>query len=507
MNTIQKIFIQDVKHICSNIFLLIIALGVCVLPALYAWCNIYSNWDPYGNTGNLKVAAVSLDEGFTDEDGSYSNSGDAIIENLHENDKIDWQFVKTEEAALEGVKDGSYYAALVIPKDFTYNMYHILFEDVENPTLLFYQNQKKNPVANKITDTVVETLQGNIEEQFIMTMTRRIFQGTNTLSADLEAEGGVDGFIEKLESIHADLESYQKTIDVAIRGNATLLAATGEAMDDTKVMKQKAQSSADTIGQASDSVSTSKTTISNYSSQVNTSIDQMQTTLNRSIATLNEATLTNDVAAMVTAAEAVQADLSQINTNLAALLAASSNDSNVVSTLTALQSTSAAVDGAMSAVVSAQNDTVQQDLETIRKNAVSHISDAVTSLESMQSQITNSLTPQINQSFDGLQLVLQNSQNLMSNMAAVLGGMGDVYGSLQLTANSATTSLEKTSEALGLISQRLTDVIDKVKAASESDKAKILMETLSGDPEVYGEFFAEPVVIDNHVLYPVDNYG
>ena len=208
MNIIKRIFFNDLKHVISNFFILVIVVGVCILPALYAWCNIYSNWDPYGNTGNLKVAAVSLDEGYKDKDGTYSNSGEAIIENLHDNDKIDWQFVKTEEEAIAGVKDGSYYAALVVPKDFTYNMYNILFEDVDKPQLIFYQNQKINPVANKITDTVVGTIQSNIEEQFIKTMTQRIFEGTNTLSSDLEEDGGVDRFIEKLKDINKDLISY-----------------------------------------------------------------------------------------------------------------------------------------------------------------------------------------------------------------------------------------------------------------------------------------------------------
>ena len=30
---------------------------------LYAWFNIAANWDPYGNTGELKVAVVNEDEG------------------------------------------------------------------------------------------------------------------------------------------------------------------------------------------------------------------------------------------------------------------------------------------------------------------------------------------------------------------------------------------------------------------------------------------------------------
>ena len=41
-------------------------LAIGVLPSLYAWLNIYSNWDPYGNTGNISIAAASLDKGWTE---------------------------------------------------------------------------------------------------------------------------------------------------------------------------------------------------------------------------------------------------------------------------------------------------------------------------------------------------------------------------------------------------------------------------------------------------------
>ena len=84
MKTIRQIFFTDLKHIVTNFFALVIVVGVGVLPSLYAWFNIYSNWDPYGSTGNLKMAAISLDEGWTDDDGVYQNAGDELIEKLQD---------------------------------------------------------------------------------------------------------------------------------------------------------------------------------------------------------------------------------------------------------------------------------------------------------------------------------------------------------------------------------------------------------------------------------------
>ena len=165
------------------------------------------------------------------------------------------------------------------------------------------------------------------------------------------------------------------------------------------------------------------------------------------------------------------------------------------------------VDKATQFIIDAGKGAANGELDSKRNEVIKYIDTAIDGLETMQTQVGKNLTPQINSSMESLELVLQNSQTLMNNMASVLGGMGDIFGSLQVTASSATTSLEKTSEALGMISERLTAAIDKVENVAEGDKAKILMETLAGDPEMYGEFFAEPVHIETEVLYPVENYG
>ena len=191
MGTIKKIFQDDVLSLVKNFFALVIVIGICFLPALYAWFNIYSNWDPYGNTGALKLAAVSLDEGYTDDEGVYHNQGDTIIENLHENTAVNWQFVKTADDAIDGVYSGKYYAAVIIDKKFSYNMYNVFSDESAGPTLLFYENQKKNPVATKISDTVVQTLQTNINSAFVEVVMTEVFSGAGSFYGDLQDDGGI----------------------------------------------------------------------------------------------------------------------------------------------------------------------------------------------------------------------------------------------------------------------------------------------------------------------------
>ena len=59
MKNIIKIFLSDIKGLAKNFFALVIAIGLCIIPCLYAWFNIYSNWDPYANTSSIKIAVAS----------------------------------------------------------------------------------------------------------------------------------------------------------------------------------------------------------------------------------------------------------------------------------------------------------------------------------------------------------------------------------------------------------------------------------------------------------------
>ena len=65
MINIFRIFVTDVKRIFTNVVAIVVIMGLTVIPCLYAWFNIFSNWDPYGAsaTGNLPVAVFSEDKG------------------------------------------------------------------------------------------------------------------------------------------------------------------------------------------------------------------------------------------------------------------------------------------------------------------------------------------------------------------------------------------------------------------------------------------------------------
>ena len=150
MRNIWTVFKTDIKSLSKCFFACAVAVAIAILPSLYAWLNIYSNWDPYGNTGGISIAVASLDQGYTDEDGVYTNKGANVVADLREATSIHWVPVESDEAAREGVYAGDYYAAVVIGKDFTSAPHRV---QNLSPSLISFPHFSQNGINSPILIT------------------------------------------------------------------------------------------------------------------------------------------------------------------------------------------------------------------------------------------------------------------------------------------------------------------------------------------------------------------
>ena len=82
-----RIFRRDLSRLMHNRAAILVTIGVCLLPSLYAWFNIVANIDPYANTSGIKVAVANNDQEAS-SNGLSINAGDEIITNLKENDQL-----------------------------------------------------------------------------------------------------------------------------------------------------------------------------------------------------------------------------------------------------------------------------------------------------------------------------------------------------------------------------------------------------------------------------------
>lgn len=151
MKTIWKLFVGDIRRITSNVVSIIIVIGLVVIPGIFTWFNVAASWDPFANTGNLKFAVANEDDGYrSDLIPVKINIGDQVVNTLRSNDQLDWTFT-TKKEAINGTKSGEYYAAVVIPKNFSTRMMTFFASDGDHAEIAYYNNEKKNALAPKIT--------------------------------------------------------------------------------------------------------------------------------------------------------------------------------------------------------------------------------------------------------------------------------------------------------------------------------------------------------------------
>ena len=184
MKNILHLFKRDVQNVSRSVIGLVVVMGLIIVPCLYAWFNIAGSWDPYGNTGNLKIAVVNTDEGYeSDLIPVEVNVGENVTATLRGNESFDWVVLNDRDKAIEGVKSGAYYAAVVIPKTFSADMMTLFSTDVKHADIEFYENQKANAIAQIVTEKGSSAVQNQVNESFTETITS---VGLKTVSSLLD---------------------------------------------------------------------------------------------------------------------------------------------------------------------------------------------------------------------------------------------------------------------------------------------------------------------------------
>ena len=210
----------DIKNIIKNPAALIVIAAVTFLPSLYAWLNIAASWDPYENTQGVSVAVVSLDEGATIQNKEI-DVGDNVIVSLAQNEDLGWQFVSKDEA-VQGVEHGDYYAAIIIPEDFSEKLLSVTSDEIEKPKIDYYINEKINAISPKVTNSGASAIVENIQSTFVEEANKSIMEIFNELGLGLEknyiniekVRDSIFLLEEEIPDIYASLQKADLTLDV-----------------------------------------------------------------------------------------------------------------------------------------------------------------------------------------------------------------------------------------------------------------------------------------------------
>ena len=164
---------------------LIITMAIVLLvPILYAGTFLKAVWEPYNNTGNMKVGVVNLDKK-VDLDGKTLEVGNSMVEKLKENKKVNWQFVDKETADKE-LREGDYYMVVTIPENFSKNASSLSNENPEKMNINFTTNFTKSKNGEKIMETVASNLTNTVKDQVVKTYTATLYSKFSEIGGSLQ---------------------------------------------------------------------------------------------------------------------------------------------------------------------------------------------------------------------------------------------------------------------------------------------------------------------------------
>ncbi len=165
---------KEWKNLFQNKLLLMVLCAIALIPTIYAGLFLASMWDPYGNVDHLPVAVVNEDAAV-----SYNNSqlqiGNNLVENLKKNNALLFDFVDAN-VAKEGLKNGTYYMVITIPKDFSKNASTLMNQTPQKMVLHYDTNPGTNYIASKLSETARSKIRSSVSEEVTKTYTQTVFE-------------------------------------------------------------------------------------------------------------------------------------------------------------------------------------------------------------------------------------------------------------------------------------------------------------------------------------------
>lgn len=526
MHTVFAIFLRDVKRILRNPVALVVTMGVAIIPSLYAWCNILANWDPYANTGNIQVAVANEDEGTTSTLVGHLNAGQQTVTQLKSNHQLGWRFV-SKQHAVDGVKAGKYYAAIVLPKDFSSSLIGTVTGEKNQPSITYYINEKMNAIAPKITDTGATTIDEQINATFVSSVADAVAKqvkaaaGNTTDSlhtAQSDVVNNLNDTINQLETVQQQLGGTRSTLDKAT-------TTIDSAKQTNTALASEVNDALDTITNTSDLLAQTRAQTQRFSTTLTGALDNGSTQLSGLQVTVGNVTGTmlNGLNTTQDALSQVSSSMRSVNSTAGEALDGMDNalkasgldpDSQTYKDLSAQlvearkqltfqQQRIDAFDQDTTAAINAGKSTANgfnDDVTTLAKNGTA-------SMASARTTITGTVMPNLNTGLDTLSLANGSLAGTLTTLQGTLKQGNGLLDQLSRTVSQTNATLAGAQTQLANLSKQLSTTRTDVASLSSSRMFQQLSEMLGLNANEIGSFVGEPVHLDEKVLYPVENYG
>ena len=519
MRNVLEIVRNDFRVIRQNTMTGIMVFGLVLIPLLFTCFNVLASWEPFENTEKLKIAVASNDRGHRTDIGAIDvNLGNEVLSKLSRNHEIDWQITDSEDA-IDGTKSGDYYAAIVLPENFSTELMTFYVRGTKAPKLTLYTNEKKNALSSIITSKGASGVIQEIDKNFTqvvasvglgaITSLDEYLNTSDSKQALTRVQNRVDDTAARLRSGAQTARSLSTLVETTVPLVETadsILENAGARMDILRNGSGDGNVAGDleaAVGNVRDSVSTAlDATQSSYEGvrdRVNELVDGTQATSGATADTFDAMAakfgqqadgltamrdrLEDTVGAVVpgVAKPGYDRAISDLNTSIARTRGLQESFSAVAADLRGGRDTGSSISQAKDAFTA-----------------------AIAAVENAKNSYEQNLRPQID--------ALSEPVSRLSNDIEVIGE--DIRGIRGTISGSPVDTLRKTSAATMGLSNRFDDLaarFDEIHNALEEAKdtgdLSRIAEAVGDDPSALAAQLAAPVQVEEDPVFPVQSFG
>ena len=517
MKAVWEIFRADLSRAHRSLISMVVVLGLVVLPSFFAWFNISASWDPFANTKNLRIAIANTDKGYkSDLIPLEVNIGNRVVSALRTNEQFNW-VIDSEEQAIEKTRSGEYYAAVVIPPDFSKEMLTFFSSDAHSTPLTYYINEKKNGLAPKIAGQGAERVSAQINQIFAQTVAEIAVDTASSLSDSLSDPTNVRG----IQALNSRLESTSQRLNAAATSAdayAGLIASSVQLVDSTQTMIASASKARDPLESAANNASASVDQISVGASQAASVLSSAVSASAQSLGALSASI--DDVysrggSSVASAVATLRSQASSVGNQATQYLHVKETLANLPGTpisqdvLDRLQASADRLSALQNAINKLADDMEKNaaDAGSNHQDVKSLVGQAQSAISSLKSDVDSTLRPQLERLSGTINSATSSMENLRAQLSAASSSVNDGSNGVREGLSKLQSTFSGIGTQLREASQKIADIHNKLNDALESGNLAKVRTIIGSDPQALAVALAAPVGITTIPVYPVDNFG
>ena len=527
MNKVRFIIRDDFRQIRSSVMVRISIVLLIAVPLFFTWFNVLATWDPFANSGRLQIAVASTDEGYTSKILNVKvNVGDTVLKELAVNDQFDW-VLTSKDQALEGTRSGEYYAAIVLPTDFSQSMFTFYAGGAAPANITLYTNEKKNPLSANLTTQGAQGVTAQINTTFSQTLaevTVGIAQDVSSYLDTADTQAALDRLSNRLETLSEQLNSGAD----AVSSLSTLIGSAVPLASGAKQLAAGVQDSFEGVVGSSlgsggsgsggtdnpfavvssgldEAVSLAADNLTNLQKRLDNLLDSVNSTTQSSAATVEQlqTLLDKQIIGFQQTRDAIEQSLGSGGADL------QGKEPTVDRLLADLDATIARQQSLSERLGDIADDlrrgvTLDSDLRDSARHA---LADAQQAIDTARFNYEKNLQPKIESLRKNLDSAGEDMKVFRSHLQAIQADLSESAGGMIESMLRSQKAMTDTAQKMRDGASRLNQAREQIASIRANGDLNQIATTLGADPKGFARLISSPVAVQRNAVFPVATFG